>query len=140
MICKGTIEEAYGVFIEVPELDRGLSLGEFKSKAPAGALVLLCRVEEKSVGFKIGYPISENEFYSWLGGVLPEYREQGVAQQLLDSQERWVRNQGYTKISVKSMNRYSSMIRFLVKNGYQIVKVGRFGTKDERIHFQKSLA
>ena len=134
------MEEAYDVLIEVPELDRNLSLEDFKSKALDGALVLVLKVEDKAVGFKIGYPISKHEFYSWLGGVLPEYREQGVAQQLLDSQERWVRNQGYTKISVKSMNRYPSMIRFLVKNGYEVAKVEQFKTKNERIHFQKTLA
>ena len=137
MISAGTIAEAYQVLTEVPELDSYLSLEEFKAKVSDGALVLVYEAEGKAIAFKIGYPLSQNEFYSWLGGVLPEYRKEGVAQQLLDYQERWVRDKGYMKLSVKSMNRYPSMIRFLVKNKYQIAKVEHFETDNERIHFQK---
>ncbi|MBK7940001.1 MAG: GNAT family N-acetyltransferase [Lewinellaceae bacterium] len=31
-------------------------------------------------------------FYSWLGGVLPEYRRQGVATQLMQHQHDWFEN------------------------------------------------
>ena len=139
MIRVATNEEAYRAFSNIPELDRYLSPDEFNSRIPHNALVLVYEVEQELAGFKIGYPLDGVEFYSWLGGVLPGFRNRGIAQELLDYQERRVIEQGYQRISVKSMNRYSLMIRFLVKNGYKIAKVEDFDTDKERIHFLKHL-
>lgn len=30
-------------------------------------------IEDQPVAFKLGYELNEREFYSWLGGVIPEY-------------------------------------------------------------------
>ena len=139
MIHTGNVEAAYQVFLAVPELDRYLSLQGFQSRITEGTLVLVYEADDKAIGFKVGYPLNDDDFYSWLGGVVPEARQSGVAQALLDYQENWVRDQGYQRLSVKSMNRYPSMLRFLIKNGYQIVHVENVGTDDERIHFLKQL-
>ena len=136
-VTIGTAEQAYRVFLDVPELNGYVSLSDFKSKLTVGALILLYEIKGKAIGFKVGYRLSDYEFYSWLGGVLPKYRKQGVAQKLLDYQECWVTDQGFRKLSVKSMNRYPSMLRFLIKNDYQIVSVKHYGTENERIYFQK---
>ncbi|HEY4602312.1 MAG TPA: hypothetical protein VIG73_13685 [Cerasibacillus sp.] len=34
---------------------------------------------EKLVGYKIGYELDKNKFYSWLGGVDSHYRGHGIA-------------------------------------------------------------
>ena len=62
----------------------------------------------------------------------------GVAQKLLQYQERWVTNKGYKEIEVKSMNQYPEMLHFLIKNQYHIygVEDSEHGTK---ILFQKLL-
>jgi len=136
----GTVEAAYDVFLNVPELDRYLSLDDIRSRLADGALILIYEIADVPVAFKIGYPLNSDEFYSWLGGVLPNHRKAGIAQQLLDYQERWVKEQGYRTISVNSMNRYPSMIRLLVRNGYRIFKVDDFDTDEERIRFRKILS
>ncbi len=46
-------------------------------------IALLACVDDKPVGFKIGYSLNEKEFYSAKGGVLPEYRRIGIATKLL---------------------------------------------------------
>ena len=42
-------------------------------------LILLASDETRVVGYKIGYEERGTEFYSWLGGVDPNYRGQGIA-------------------------------------------------------------
>lgn len=141
MIRIGTIEEAYEIFLNVPELDAYLSLQKMKERlADRDYLVAVAEHDGVLIGFKIGYKISDDEFYSWLGGVIPIHRQFGVAQTLLDFQESWVRNAGLKYISVKSMNRFPSMLRLLIKNGYKIKNIKFFDDPDnERIEFIKTL-
>jgi hypothetical protein len=35
----------------------------------------------------VGYELSDGQFYSWLGGVIPEHRQMKVASQLRQLQE-----------------------------------------------------
>lgn len=140
MIRAGTVEEAYEVFLSVPELDQYLSLQEMKERLCGEHHIIVAEIDHILVGFKIGYLKDNAEFYSWLGGVLPKYRQTGVAQKLLLFQENWVRKLGVKSISVKSMNRFPSMLRMLIKNGYKIQGVEFYGDSEkERINFVKQL-
>lgn len=94
---------------------------------------------QKTVGFKLGYATSNKSFYSFLGGVLPEYRKKGLALKMADQQELWCRNNGFKKITTKSMNQFKPMVILNLKNGFEIT-----GTEwDERgklkILFEKEL-
>src|SRR6187402_285307 len=115
----GTLEEAYKIFLNIPELDQYLSLEQMRERLACGHLVTVAEYESVLVGFKIGYPQNNGEYYSWLGGVVPAYRHFGVAQKLLEFQENWAKQAGFESISVKSMNRFPSMLRLLIKNGYK---------------------
>ncbi|MGF1765558.1 GNAT family N-acetyltransferase [Aliivibrio kagoshimensis] len=140
MIRIATVEEAHVVFSNIPELERYLSIGEMAAKIIPGSLILVDELQGELVGFKIGYPLNEVEFYSWLGGVLPKYRKTGSAQKLLEFQEHYVREQGYHSLSVKSQNQFPSMLRLLIRNGYHITDVVEYGHKqNERICFTKLL-
>jgi len=77
-------------------------------------------IENQPVGFKIGYERDQKEFYSWLGGVLPEYRGLGIARELMVVQHEWCRKQGYSKISTKTQNRFQSMLILNIKFGFEI--------------------
>lgn len=141
MIRIGSSVEAHKVFTRIPELDRYLSVEQLEKRLIGEYLILVAEVDEELVGFKIGYAESEQRFYSWLGGVLPSYRCQGIAQELLDFQETWALARGFREISVKSMNRFPSMLRFLIRNGYRVYDVESSGdTEHERILFVKKFS
>jgi len=124
----------------IPEFDRPRTLQDLQARLPAGTLVLIAKIDSLLAGFKIAYPLSDTELYSWLGGVLPAYRQAGLAQQLLAFQEDCARERGFHTLSVKSMNRYPAMLRLLIRNGYQIRAVDQFGDQArERISFIKQL-
>lgn len=134
------MEEAHQLMLGIPEFDRPRSLHDMQARLPEGALILVAELDGLLAGFKIGYPVSDTDLYSWLGGVLPAYRQTGLAQQLLAFQENCARERGFRALSVKSMNRYPSMLRLLIKNGYQIRAVEQFGDPaHERIAFFKPL-
>jgi predicted GNAT superfamily acetyltransferase len=91
------------------------------------------------IGFKLGYQYNEDTLYSWVGGVLPEYRKQGIAQKLLELQHQMAKEKGYKKVRTKSMNRFKPMIILNLKNGFDIVKVYTNDSGQTKIIFEKSL-
>ena len=42
-------------------------------------LALVAYIDNQPAGFKLGYAEDEHTFYSWLGGVVPNYRRMGLA-------------------------------------------------------------
>lgn len=131
-----------GLMQQIPEFDAPVS-GEamLERIGDAPALLLLCYVEGELAGFKLGYQKAPGAFYSWLGGVLPDYRKLGLAQQMLDVQERWATEQGYSELSVKTLNRFGAMLAMLVQNRYQITDLNGAGLPltEHKISLQKSL-
>ncbi|EAQ31728.1 MULTISPECIES: GNAT family N-acetyltransferase [Idiomarina] len=120
-IRSGTIEEVLKVNVQIPEFDGRTTASKISTKLTGKAhLILVASHAEKPIAYKIGYEISDTEFYSWLGGVIPNYRKKGVATKLREKQESWALNHGYSTISVKSMNRYRAMLQLLISNGYYI--------------------
>jgi len=97
--------------------DKELFSSRLQDKTP---IIITATYQDQLAGYKIGYKKSKDEFYSWLGGVVPEYRKMGIATKLRLFQEEWVLKAGYTKISVKSMNCYPAMLQLLIRGGYKI--------------------
>ena len=91
------------------------------------------------IGFKIGYPYNKNTFYSWIGGVLPTYRQRGIASQLAVLQEQWVKENGFIALRTKSMNQFKSMMVMNLKNGFEITKVYTNSKGQTKIVFEKNL-
>lgn len=103
-------------------------------------LILIAVKDKKVVAYKIGYALSDTTFYSWLGGVLPQYRRQGIATKLREYQESWAKQAGYLEIEVKSMNCFPAMLTLLITNGYHIFGYEHGETKSTgKIRFYKTL-
>jgi len=104
------------------------------------SLALVAHHEDELVGFKLGYAESKTQFYSWLGGVSPHARRQGIARRLLHHQEDWARNQGFKSLRVKSRNRFRAMMILLLNEGYLITGSEiKAHSEDSVIHFLKQL-
>lgn len=103
-------------------------------------LILVAEQQEQILGFKIGYELNSDTFYSWFGGVSPKARNLGLAQKLLDVQESWAIEQGYQQLKVKSRNQFPAMLRLLLRNNYLIESFEPYEPLSEsRIHFVKQL-
>ena len=141
IVREGSLEEVVSVVEQITEFARKESVASLSERL-AGKTSLILVAEEAGVllGFKIGYELDENTFYSWFGGVLPIARNKGVAQAQLDTQEQWVKQQGYQQLKVKSRNQFPAMLRLLLKNGYLIEKLEeKEDINAHRIHFLKQI-
>ena len=141
IVREGSLEEAVSVVEQITEFAKKESVASLSERL-AGKTSLILVAEEAGVllGFKIGYELDENTFYSWFGGVSSLARNKGVAQAQLDVQELWVKQKGYQQLKVKSRNQFPAMLRLLLRNGYLIEKLEeKEDINDHRIHFLKKI-
>lgn len=124
-IERGTARDAYEIYRAIPEFapHTTIDFAQFEHRLSSdSALILIARDDAADVAFKAGYDrYRDGSWYSWLGGVVPAYRGRDVARGLLEYQENWVRSAGYTRIYVKTRNRFAAMRALLAMSGYQIV-------------------
>lgn len=119
----------------IPEFDHPYALEALQERiAGRPYLALVARVQGQAVGYKLGYAHRPQRFYSWLGGVLPTHRRQGVARALLRHQENWCAER-YKAIEVRSQNRYRGMLMLLLSEGYEVQGLSAGGM----ITFRKGL-
>ncbi|MEZ9476975.1 GNAT family N-acetyltransferase [Vibrio splendidus] len=141
IVREGSLEEVVSVVEQITEFAKKESVASLSERL-AGKTSLILVAEEAGVllGFKIGYELDENTFYSWFGGVSPLARNKGVAQAQLDAQEQWAQEQGYQQLKVKSRNLFPAMLRLLLRNGYLIEKLEeKEDINAHRIHFLKKI-
>ncbi|WP_440056909.1 GNAT family N-acetyltransferase (plasmid) [Pseudoalteromonas sp. T1lg65] len=140
-IKPGTLEEMLAIESAIPEFSNPKQRADLEARLTNRRFLLLVAYEDSQpVGYKLGYELNDNEFYSWLGAVLSSHRGKGLAKQMLVEQERWCRAQGYHAIRVKSMNRFKNMLLMLISNNYRIVECEAVVARnDHKIHFYKSL-
>lgn len=84
-------------------------------------LVITAMDDKKVIGYKIGYEIDSNKFYSWLGGVDTNYRKYGVASMLMKKQHQYLKENGYNVVQTKTMNKWRSMLVLNIKNGFDVI-------------------
>ena len=86
-IREATVDEIIAVLEGIEEFDPVYSRSEvFEQLRGRRYLALVAVEEDRLLGFKLGYSESSNQFYSWLGGVLPHARRRGIARLLLQQQ------------------------------------------------------
>nr|WP_093060781.1 GNAT family N-acetyltransferase [Psychrobacillus sp. OK028] len=75
----------------------------------------------KVIGYKIGYALDNDKFYSWLGGVDTNFRKFGVGSTLMEKQHQYLKEQGYSVVQTKTMNKWRSMLVLNIKNGFDVI-------------------
>ncbi len=141
-IRKASLEEVLCVHRQIPEFIEEVSEDFYRKRLTDKiCLCLVAESEDGLLGFKVGHETKNPEqFYSWMGGVLPKFRNQGVAEALADYQESWAISNGYKSIFFKTRNRFPSMICFGLKRGFKIVQVIYKGEEEDyRIVMRKNI-
>jgi predicted GNAT superfamily acetyltransferase len=102
-------------------------------------LVITAMKGKKVIGYKIGYAIANNKFYSWLGGVDTNYRKHGVASMLMEKQHQYLKGNGYNIVQTKTMNKWRSMLVLNIKNGFDVIGTYRDEKGLHKIILEKKL-
>ena len=141
-IREGSIGEVVALSRQVPELTNPYGEAVYREKLAGKPHLILVACEGLfPVGFKVGYQReSDGSFYSWMGGVLPDFRRRHAAGQLAEAQEKWAAEHGYRRVTCKTRNRHKAMLLFALKNGFRITAVEPQPDPDEnRIWLEKGL-
>ena len=77
-------------------------------------------IDGELVGFKVGRANDPRTFESWMGGVLPNARKQGIASQLARLQEAWCRANGFQFIQTETAHDNPAMLTVNLKEGFCI--------------------
>nr|WP_239587615.1 GNAT family N-acetyltransferase [Bacillus pakistanensis] len=102
-------------------------------------LINLAIDSEKVIGFKIGYDRKIGHFYSWLGGVHPSYRGQGIASHLMKHQHEWCMKHGYETIQTKTKNKWKNMLILNLKSGFDVIGTYTDKQGEPKIILEKKL-
>lgn len=143
IIREGTIAECVEISEKIPEFSTGNynKLAYIQRLSNTQYLILVAEKDQEVVGFKVGYDrYKDGSFYTWLGGVLPEYRKDRIASQLANEQEKWASEQGFRSILLKTRNRFKAMLIFALKNNFLIENIEiKENIEDNRIVLRKML-
>jgi GNAT superfamily N-acetyltransferase len=101
--------------------------------------LLTALVDDKAIGFKLGYELDQDCFYSWLGGVLPTHQGLGIAHDLMVAQHQWCREQGYKRVQTKTQNRFKNMLMLNLSAGFDVIGVHASDEGGDKIVMQKML-
>lgn len=103
-------------------------------------LLAVVAVEEGVVsGFKLGYEQPEGVFYSWLGGVHPQFQQRGVAMKCMTAQHEWCKQQGYSRVRTYGRNERKAMLIVNLKAGFDIISTFTDAKGRHKIVFEKML-
>jgi len=141
-IKMSDIETVSALAHAIPELVTPYPADEYHQRMKGKeSLILVAFMDSNPAGFKAGYDkYGDGSFYSWMGGVLPEYRRHHVAKALADAQEAWAKQSGYQRIVFKTRNKHKAMLAFAIHNGFSIIGVEeRRQIEEYRILLQKLL-
>jgi GNAT superfamily N-acetyltransferase len=93
------------------------------------------------VGFFMGFELKPDVYFAWFYGVLPDYRRQGIATQLMEAVHEWARNNDYSYLRVECHNQHRPLLHLSIALGYDIVGIRWDSDRCQNlVIFEKSLA
>lgn len=113
--------------------------GDWRIRQMPSFSVFVARSDGLLVGFKMGYAHTKTRYYSWLGGVDPDFRRQGVARQLMKNQHDWLIENRYLSVETGARQSNTAMTKLNLSGGFKAVGI-RYKQDDPDIIYEKVLA
>ena len=95
--------------------------------------------DERVIGYKIGYALNREQFYSWLGGVDERYRHQGIAREFMERQHEYISQESYNAVRTHTKNKWRSMLLLNIQYGFDIIGTYTDDTGEAKIILEKKL-
>ncbi len=83
--------------------------------------MIVAMIEGMHVGFIIGFELMPSTYFSWLCGVLPDFRRQRVAIQLMQAQSAWAKDHDYAILRFECRNQHRPMLHVAITEGFDLV-------------------
>jgi GNAT superfamily N-acetyltransferase len=99
---------------DLPSFDR-----RFRSRY--NILRLVAHLNQRPVGFFLGFELKPSVYFTWFYGVLPECRRQGIASQLMEAVHDWAKQNDYESVRMECHNQHRPMLHLAITSEYDIV-------------------
>ncbi|HTK77898.1 MAG TPA: GNAT family N-acetyltransferase [Gemmataceae bacterium] len=86
-------------------------------------LRMIARIQDRPVGFFLGFELKPATFFAWFYGVLPDFRRQGIASQLMDAVHEWAKDHDYESIRLECHNAARPMLHLAIDMNYIIAGI-----------------
>lgn len=96
-------------------------------------------VEGRLIGLKLGYERNRGVFNSWMGGVAPEARGQGIAAALMEAQHAWAKEAGFRGLETATRQPNQAMAILNLKAGFMVAGLDVTLGEPTKILFYKGL-
>ena len=139
-VGMGELELITRLYNEVfsPRHDQEFFRRRFQGRYNISMLVGI--LEERHVGFAVGFELMPTTYFSWLCGVLPDFRRQGIATQLIQAQQAWAIEHKYEMIRFECLNQHRAMLHVAITEGYDHVGIRwDIATANNVVIFEKDL-
>jgi len=95
--------------------------------------------DSKLIGLKLGYERNRGVFNSWMGGVAPEARGQGIAAALMAAQHAWAKEAGFRGLETATRQPNQAMAILNLKAGFMVAGLDATPGEPTKILFYKGL-
>lgn len=103
-------------------------------------LPMIARIKDQPVGFFLGFELKPTAFFAWFYGVLPDFRRQGIATQLMEAVHEWAREHEYESVRLECHNSARSMLHLAIALGYIVAGIRWDPDRgDNLVIFEKTL-
>jgi len=116
----GLIGELYNQ-VFTPQQDEQFFRRRFQGRHNVSMLVAL--LDERPVGFIVGFELMPTTYFSWVCGVLADFRRTGVATQLMQAQQGLAQDHHYGTIRFECQNQHRPMLHVAIREGYDLVGI-----------------
>ena len=86
-------------------------------------LQMVARVDDRPVGFFLGFELKPTVYFAWFYGVVPDFRRQGIASQLMEAVHSWARLNDYEAIRFECHNQHRAMLHLGINQEYDILGI-----------------
>jgi len=93
--------------------------------------------EGKLIGLKLGYERNRGVFNSWMGGVAPEARGQGIAAALMAAQHAWAKEASFRGLETATRQPNQAMAILNLKAGFVVAGLDATPGEPTKILFYK---
>lgn len=96
-------------------------------------------IDGKLIGVKLGYERNRGVYNSWMGGVAPEARGQGIAAALMAAQHDWAKEAGFRGLETATRQPNQAMAILNLKAGFVVAGLDVKPGEPTKILFYKGL-
>ena len=86
-------------------------------------LQMVAQVNQRPIGFFLGFELKPQVFFAWFYGVVPAFRRQGIASQLMEAVHEWASTNGYDAIRFECHNQHRPILHLGIAMEYDILGI-----------------